>query len=291
MTTVSPLEEMKQEVERLKPWYHRIDLGNGIITPGHDWDHIWDLIRNARKFIDYRGKTVLDIASWDGLHAFEAEKAGADMVVATDCFHGALRNFLFCREALKSKVIPYYNVSPYNLFDRLDVVRYGDTPSPTSCLFDIVQHTGLFYHLRDPLRSLSQARSVLKRGGYLVIETAAIAEEESPFLLFNGIPPSKPTEGYWYRVYNDVSTWWAPTIPCLKEMLNATLFEPIDASLQVLHQMVTNEMYSSKKIKYDVSRVCLVAKAISSNQVDQQHYEELARGYRHQGFVISPDII
>src|SRR5262245_23663151 len=94
-------------------------------------------------------------------------------------------------------------------------------------LFDIVQHLGLLYHLRDPLLSLSQARSVLRQGGHLLIETAVVAEETASYMLFNGVPPDTA------RIYEDVTTWWAPTIRCLREMLRASLFAPLDETLHL----------------------------------------------------------
>ncbi|WP_353936474.1 DUF1698 domain-containing protein [uncultured Brevibacillus sp.] len=45
-------------------------------------------------------------------------------------------------------------------------------------MFDIVQHTGLLYHVRDPLWTISQARSVVKTGGHLLIETACILDDK-----------------------------------------------------------------------------------------------------------------
>jgi tRNA (mo5U34)-methyltransferase len=200
-------EEIKQTVARYK-WYHKMDLG-GVITPGHDFDAIWNNIRLARKNLDYAGRAVLDLGSVDGMWAFEAEKLGAAPVVATDCYYEQVyERFLFCREVLGSKVIPYYNVSPYDLWERLDFFfqeNWGDG-KPYQRRFDIVQHLGLLYHLRDPLRSLSQARSVLRTGGHILIETAAVVDEDGAFLLFNGVTPGRG------RIYTDTTTWWAPTI-------------------------------------------------------------------------------
>jgi hypothetical protein len=57
-------------------WYHQIDLGSGIITPGTDNT----LARLAMIGLpeDLRGRTVLDIGAWDGAFSFEAERRGAD---------------------------------------------------------------------------------------------------------------------------------------------------------------------------------------------------------------------
>lgn len=279
------VEELREKVEKLGPWYHKIDLGQGVITPGpeYEMDWVWDQIRETRKSIDYNGKKVLDLGTLEGLWAFEAERLGAKLVVATDCLYKAIEKFLFCREVLDSKVMPFFSVPPYKLWERLDSF-IQDATSPRHNLFDIVQHLGLLYHQRDPLLSLSQSRSVLRTGGYLLIETEAIEDEERPYLLFNGIPQKEPKEEYWFRISKDVSTWWAPTIPCLKEMLKATLFEPIEETLHSSHRLApTKEKSSSKSIKYTRSRVCLVARAVGGEDVDIEHFKELCRSFRNPG--------
>ena len=279
-----------QDMKEFRFWYHKIDLGNDVITPGLDFDPLWNMVRETRNHIDYKGKRVLDIASFDGMWAFEAEKLGADLVVATDCYYETYKNFLFCRNALNSRVIPYYNISPYDLYGRLDVFleeNWGDQ-QPYDRLFDIVQHLGLLYHLRDPMLTLSQARSVIRKDGYLLIETAAVVNEESSFMVFNGVPPQEQ------RIYKDTTTWWAPTIPCLLEMLRASLFKPIEDSMRVLEHKAYRKLNTKlrhylkpENHTFTISRVSLVAKAIGKADVDGEYYRELARTYRNPGLVIS----
>lgn len=99
--------------------------------------------------------------------AFEAEKLGARLVVATDA-DNRNENFEFVRTVLDSKVLSYYNVPPHRLYDRLDAVVFShhnpglqSQPVQQEILrfngFDIVQHLGLLYHLRDPMITISQA--------------------------------------------------------------------------------------------------------------------------------------
>lgn len=65
------------------PWWHSIDLGGGVVTPGRKGDATY----MARLRVpDLHGKSVLDIGTWDGFYAFEAERRGAARVVALDCF-------------------------------------------------------------------------------------------------------------------------------------------------------------------------------------------------------------
>ena len=82
MTAAPPSQdELRREIAAIR-WFHQIDLGGGIVTPGHD--------NSAEKLpriglpADLTGKTVLDIGAWDGFFSFEAERRGAQRVVAID---------------------------------------------------------------------------------------------------------------------------------------------------------------------------------------------------------------
>jgi SAM-dependent methyltransferase len=260
-------------------WYHSIDLGDGIVTPGGtEYEPVWANIREARRQVDYEGKTVLDLGSMEGMWAFEAEQLGAETVVATDCFYeedgplgNPLERFLLCREALHSEVIPFYNVSPYRLWERLDLFLHERRPDgpPAERRFDIAQHLGVLYHLRDPMLSLSQSRSVMNPGGLLLIETAVVADDSASYMLFNGVPPDRQ------RIYQSPTTWWAPTITCLLEILRASLFRPLEDS------MTTTEPY--REGEHSLQRAALVCEAVGAEAVPQRYYRELTRLYRNPG--------
>jgi len=226
---------LREEINQRK-WYHRIDLGSGIVTPGFHWEDVWDNIRRTRSSINYAGKAVLDLGSWDGLWAFEAEAMGAGLVVATDCmntwqipWHQGMNNLLLVREALVSQVVPLWNVSPNKLRERLDNILYSHPLVRTG--FDIVQHLGLFYHLRDPFLSLAQARSVIREGGTMLLETVTDRASDSVSMRLNaGENKFNP---------DDFSTWWAPTLPCLREMLRLSFFEVDPASITFCNEKQT----------------------------------------------------
>ena len=46
-------------------WYHKINLGNGVVTPGLELDLLWNNLRKTRNKINYKGKRVLDICFFD----------------------------------------------------------------------------------------------------------------------------------------------------------------------------------------------------------------------------------
>jgi len=270
-------------IDRMKQfpfWYHKIKLCEDVVTPGRDFDDIWALIRTVRRRIEYSGKVVLDLGAWDGMWSFEAEALGAGIVVALDCAYEPLRNFLFCRDALNSQAIPYYNVNMYALQDGLDVFLNDnrfiderlDIPrlnveglSRTDRRFDIVQHMGILYHMRDPLMSLIQTRSVMKTGGRLLLETAYVRNNQIPMMVFNGPLQNRG------RIYHDHTSWWAPNIECIKEMLYASLFRVDNGTIETIAG--DNE----------VSRMCLIAEAVGRESVDEQLWREVTRRFRNSG--------
>lgn len=264
--------EIQSEVDRLKPWYHSIRLADGIVTPGKFESENWTMIRRVRNGIDYGARRVLDLATFDGMWAFEAEVLGASLVVATDCQWVSIPNFMFCHRVRASKVVPLFNVPTHELIRRLDVYRVGrnvlwngDNPKPPiiSPNFDIVQHLGLLYHLRDPMFSLIQARSAVGEGGLMLLETA-YAIGDTPTMLFH------VEQGKRCRFYpGDFATWWAPTLSCLKDMLWASLWEPVEESIQTLPGET-------------VGRCCLIARA--TTDVHPKLLYELGNTHRTPGF-------
>ena len=83
MNNKTDLDALRTEVSSI-PWWHSIDLGDGVITPGID-DSPRKLHR-LRLPQDLTGKSVLDIGAWDGFFSFEAERRGASRVLALDSY-------------------------------------------------------------------------------------------------------------------------------------------------------------------------------------------------------------
>jgi tRNA (mo5U34)-methyltransferase len=152
------VETMRQEIAKIPAWYHRLDFGNGVVTPGYSattWGVSGDLVGLPASLT---GKSVLDVGSWDGFYAFEAERRGASRVLATDSFAWttAQAGFNLARQILDSHVEDMY-------IDVLDL-----TPDRVG-RFDVVLFLGVLYHMRHPLLSLERVASVCT--DHLILET------------------------------------------------------------------------------------------------------------------------
>ena len=113
------MDDLRSRVDAVN-WFHTIDLGNGIVTPGRDDS----ASRLARMQIpdDLTGMSVLDVGAWDGYFSFEAERRGAARVLAIDSFSwegggwGSKAGFELAHEArgssVESQTIDVLDLSP-----------------------------------------------------------------------------------------------------------------------------------------------------------------------------------
>lgn len=189
----NPTAEQKALYEIIDPiqWYHSIDLGHGVVTPGF-FDH--------RPRLDHyhlpeslEGKRVLDVATFDGFWALEFEKRGASEVVAVDLarvgqidlapsvrasmtedeLKAPLGNgFRAVRQILGSNVkreeISVYDLSPE---------RIGR--------FDFVFCSDLLIHLQNPVRALQAIHSVCDGSAQFVELCDMSMQRHGPYNLLN----------------------------------------------------------------------------------------------------------
>ena len=152
-------ETILEEAAKIK-WFHQIDLGHGIITPGIS--NCTDMLNWLALPEQLDGKTVLDVGAWDGFFSFEAERRGAARVLATDSFSwsgngwGSKKGFDLVHTIKESKV------------DSQDIDVLNLSPEHVGT-FDVVLFLGVLYHMKYPLLSLERIASVTK--DLLILET------------------------------------------------------------------------------------------------------------------------
>jgi tRNA (mo5U34)-methyltransferase len=208
------IAEITRQMNQLS-WYHTIDLGNGLRTPGY-FDHR-PILHAFGLPKDLRGRTALDIGAASGFFTFELEKRGAQ-VTSTELpnwinhdfgplhkQNGTLEEaqlflhdpFLFAHKQLGSKakrqLINIYDISP-----------------ETVGVFDLVFCGSLLLHLTDPVKALWRIQSVTRE--LAIIETVIHPlDTDEPLALFNG------------KHHGDV--WWLPNRKAFEMMVKSAGFQ------------------------------------------------------------------
>jgi tRNA (mo5U34)-methyltransferase len=138
-------------------WFHRIDLGHGIITPGVD-DTPAKIAAIALPD-DLSGKTVIDVGAWDGAFSFECERRNASRILATDHYiwkHRGHTGFDLAHEILASRV-------------ERKTIAVEELSTDTVGVFDLVLFLGVLYHSQDPMGYLRNVAAICR--DRVIVET------------------------------------------------------------------------------------------------------------------------
>lgn len=213
-----PKEVILKKIKKIPFWWHYIELGYGIVTPGHKCGENNPQERNGLDDLkmpsSFEGKSVLDIGAWDGFFGFEAEKRGATKILAIDNFYRLEREgkhleagnlgFEIAKEILDSKAEA----------KEMDVLEISPEKIGT---FDIVLALGLLYHVKHPLLALEKIAAVTKE--MLILET----HYENKY--------NKKPAMFFYKdskLNQDPTNWWGFNKTCLKEMLLKVGFKRVE---------------------------------------------------------------
>ncbi len=215
MTRNSPLtpEEKRRLTAAVPYWWHTIDLGDGVHTPGKIPAGVHQTIASAIP-ADLTGKTVLDVGAWDGYYSFECERRGARVTAIDNNLHlRGHQGFHTAKRILDSRVT----------FHEMDLF---ELPGKMQERFDVVLFLGVLYHLKYPLHALEILSSVCDE--LLVVESHYIRTlTNDPMMRF--YPGTE--------LRDDPTSWWGPNIPCIVDMLKAADFADVQ-----LHTTLSNEL-------------------------------------------------
>ena len=233
------IEEMVQSVPS---WFHSMDLGHGVITPGVGSQAEQEGKLESLQLPPLKGKSVLDINAMDGFFSFAAERRGAERVVALDHYMWAMdlrahrKYWMECVE--RGKVPQPYHTMPYykpkelpgkTAFDtahkalgskvEVIVADFVEMDLKEVATFDIVLFLGSLYHMEDPLRALKRVARV----------TRELAIIESEAVEFVGYESHAMCEFFETNELNgDVSNWWAPNEKALCGLCRAAGFKRVN---------------------------------------------------------------
>jgi tRNA (mo5U34)-methyltransferase len=242
------VEQLRAYVSRMG-WYHEIDLGDGVLTPGGktqaDITREWALFNLG----ELRGRSVLDIGGVDGAFAFLAERDGAARVAVLDHYLWATDADHYTRiyhehvqagrtppaphesEAWHPQTLPTrwrFDTAKQALRSAVESITldFADCDLRTVGTWDVVLYIGVLYHMPDPVRALRRVAAVTREQA--LIETEAMFIRGHPEALWRFFPDGE--------LNHDRSNWWVPNINALMGLLGAAGFrdgeilsgEPVD---------------------------------------------------------------
>jgi tRNA (mo5U34)-methyltransferase len=240
-TAAAQAKDLKTRVAEIE-WYHTINLGDGIVTPG-----VFDHAPVMGKYplperLD--GLRVLDVATFDGYFAFEMERRGAKEVVALDvsCAReldmprsrrnrmtpGELdarfgKGYFLAHETLRSKV------------QRVEMNVYDLSPERLG-KFDLVHLGSLLLHLKNPIKALENVYDVTK-------SRAVIADCYSPKL---------PLKIMRYLGGQENCAWWSMSLGCLTQIIKDSGFSRVElkSKYSIVHRTMKRSIRHAGFVAY-----------------------------------------
>ena len=203
-------------------WYYSVELLPGLITKGQYPDSFPLLPRILLRNCDLRGATCLDLGSMEGLMPVVMCRQGANKVLATDAID-------HCREKMAA-LRHYYEASfefeqvglMYDLSSKLRKLRRDS--------FDVINVSGLLYHVFSPLTVLAGVRPLLKKNGLLIVSTNVVADDSFTMQLNNA-----------GRLQEEINTFWYLSVGALDYLLRYLKLAPIDC-LYISHRDIKSSV-------------------------------------------------
>ncbi len=188
-------------------WYYTVELLPGLTKEGIYPEDFPLLPRMLLRNCDLGGTTCLDLGSMEGLLPVLMRRQGADKVLATDAnYH--------CYEKIGA-IRRYYKV-------QFDFQQIGSMYDLSSKLrghggFDLINLSGVLYHVFSPMHVIAGARPLLKKDGLMILSTNVVNRHD--FSMEFNVRGKLQREG---------NTFWYPSIPLYDYMLRYLRLAPID---------------------------------------------------------------
>ncbi len=243
-------DKILEGIKRLEPWWHCIDLGQGIKTKtssliGEPIDHPrdrWQVISQCLP-TDLTGKMVLDVGCNSGFFSIEAKRRNAAYVLGIDAQRHEIMQANFVKHILNLD-IEYRQINIYDLDPR------------TIGKFDVTLALGIVYHCKHLLLALEK----------LFLVTSELLIVDSSVLIDRLIPKNMDYqsgslhENIYLLGYVEQSTrlrnenhanWFLPTASCLQAMLVDVGFDKADL---IFHEGQRAILVCRKNLDYLDSR-------------------------------------
>lgn len=211
-------------------WYYSVELEPGKVERGIYPDDLPMLPRMMLDRCVVRGMDVLDVGSMEGLWATLAAKRGAK-VVAVDSSEHCLSKIERVKAAhgvdFEFEVVPHV----YQLHRQV-------SSSDDYGLFDLINLSGLLYHVASPLLVLAGVRPMLRKNAILIVSTNVMVGDGFAEHFNAGA-----------ALQNEGNTFWYPTADLLHYWLRLFGLQPFDAMF-LPHDKIGEVNLHGERINY-----------------------------------------
>jgi tRNA (mo5U34)-methyltransferase len=210
-------ERLAEAVARY-PWYHTLELAEGVVTPGM-FDHRPAVDRYLLP-PDLSGMRCLDVGTMDGFWAFEMERRGAAEVLASDV---RAIDDLDWPPRWRDRVVPTLDRTKAERFRLAHAALRSSVKRIERSVYDLDRDLGTFdlvfcgdllVHLKDPVTAIQRMRLVCSGSAIVCNPVKRFALRTRRALVeFDGI---------------DEFRWWLLSEAALERMMLAAGFTRVE---------------------------------------------------------------
>jgi 2-polyprenyl-3-methyl-5-hydroxy-6-metoxy-1,4-benzoquinol methylase len=247
-------------------WYYTVELMPGQVKQGQYPDDFPLLPRLMMRNCDLRGATCLDVGTMEGLMPVLMSRGGAKRVVAIDAID-------HCHEKMAA-LKHYYGVTfDFHtvglMYDLTKKLRKIGTAS-----FDLVNLSGLLYHVFSPMMVLAGARALLRPGGLMIVSTNVVVDERAS-MQFND-------RG---RLQEEANTFWYMSVTSMDYILRYLKLAPIDC-VYLPHEAIQSSVrYLTDVESGYLSIVCRALDEVVPSDGDSWMAKSANESWEHKGLV------
>lgn len=227
--TPEQIADLRRRIAAIQSWYHRIDLGDGIETPGHF--RMADYLGYYHLPERMDGMQVLDVGASTGFFAYEFERRGAARVVGVELPSWGDHDWTprYRREFAQKSSDERRNIDREVMRDGFALVGEAlgsrrvervwrtiyDLRAEELGRFDLVFSGSMLMHVRDPVLGIQRLRECCRPDGRLIVSiSTTMPEATEPLARF---------VGEWNQC-----NWWQLSPRALDEVLRCCDFDRIE---------------------------------------------------------------
>jgi SAM-dependent methyltransferase len=242
-------DELRASALLRAPWYYAVELLPGVVTPGSYPAEMPMLPRLVLRRCEVADMSWRALGTMEGLIPVLLRKRGARSVLGVDATNHCVGKMAAVRH--------YHGVDFAYRSVGLMYDLHGQLASRS---FDLVNLSGLLYHVFSPLSVLASVRPLVKRGGLVIVSTNVTLDPD-PVMDFNAAG----------RMHAEGNTFWFPSVGLLGYLLRYMRLVPIDCEFMPV-QAWSGDGYASLGRKLDFEKpsgyLSVVCRAVDSGEMD-----------------------